>query len=64
MFDHIQYEKEHLIRLYKSGQKALNDNPIIDKHNLKRTVGKWIDTHKNTPHIQELKMLIEFYESI
>lgn len=64
MFDPIQYEKEHLIRLYKSGQRALNDNPTIYKHNLKRTIAKWIDNHKNTPHIKEMQMLIELYESL
>ena len=64
MFNPVQYEKEHLIRLYKSGKQAPNNNSTVYRRNLKRTISKWIDNHKNTPHTKELQMLIELCENV
>ena len=64
MFNPVQYEKEHLIRLYESGKKALNNNSPAYKRNLRRTISKWVDNHKNTAHVKELQMLIELHQSI
>lgn len=64
IFDPIEYEKEHLIRLYKSAIKALDTiNPIF-RNNLKRTINRYIDNHKNTIHKSELKLLIDLHETI
>lgn len=64
IFDPVQYEKEHLTRLYKSGLKALEENAPQYKPNLKRTIAKWIINNINTTHTEELKKLVELYESI
>lgn len=56
-FDAEAYEKEHINRLYRSGLNAAAD-PAIDRHNLARTVGRWIANHANTPHRAELGKLV------
>lgn len=63
-FDPVGYEREHILRLVKSGEKALAECDPAFYGNLEKTVERWAKNHKNTPHAMEYAALLELLERI
>lgn len=62
-FDSDEYEREHIIHLVKSVKEA-SKRKGINISNLKKTVKRYIENHKDTSNKKELDELIKVYKSL
>lgn len=62
-FDSDEYEREHIIHLVKSVKEA-SKRKGMNISNLKKTVKRYIENHKDTKNKKELGELIKVYKSL
>jgi len=63
-FDKQEWERQHILRLRDSVEKALLEIAPCYYENLRKTCARYIENHKDTPNLEELNALIETYAKI
>ena len=67
IFDPSEYERQHILMLAKSAKSAktaLAETSPEFHGNLKKTVARYIENHRNTIHTAELGELVRVYNEI
>ena len=64
IFDPSEYERQHILMLAKSAGTALAETSPEFHGNLKKTVARYIENHRNTIHTAELDELVRVYNEI
>ena len=63
-FDPSEYERQHVLMLAKSAETALAETSPEFHGNLRKTVARYIENHKDTPHTAELGELVQAFNEI
>lgn len=63
-FDPSEYERQHILMLVKSAETALAETSPEFHRNLRKTVARYIENHRNTTHTAELDELVRVYNEI
>lgn len=64
IFDPSEYERRHILMLAKSTETALAETSPEFHGNLRKTVARYIENHRNTIHTAELGELVRVYNEI
>lgn len=64
IFDPSEYERQHILMLAKSAETALAETSTEFHGNLRKTVARYIENHRNTIHTAELGELVRVYNEI